>query len=181
VWGTGWHPYAEKEWSPAGIEFLAVRGPITRDYILSNGGACPELYGDPAELLPQLYKPKVESNSSMGIVAHIFDDVGKSFFGNQINVSDPKWPKTIDKIASCKIIASSALHGIIIAEAYGIPAIWVKCSEHEAKYKEYFEVTGRPDAKPVEWSDVLDADPLPPPVKRDLTPFLNALRNRFGE
>ena len=33
---------------------------------------------------------------------------------------------TIEQICKCKFILSSSLHGIILAHAYGIPALWIR-------------------------------------------------------
>ena len=57
VWGSGIidqnHP-VEK------ADFRAVRGPKTRERLLALGYKCPEIYGDPALLLPKYFNPKVE-------------------------------------------------------------------------------------------------------------------------
>lgn len=38
------------------------------------------------------------------------------------------WTSVIEQIASCDYIASSSLHGLIVAEAYGIPNLWLEIS-----------------------------------------------------
>jgi hypothetical protein len=50
-----------------------VRGPHTRQRILSLGGSCPEIYGDPALLLPRIYNPIVEKTIDVGYVPHNVD------------------------------------------------------------------------------------------------------------
>jgi pyruvyltransferase len=49
----------------------------------------------------------------------------------------------IDDIASCDAIASSSLHGVITANAYGIPAAWLEFSSKIGgdgmKYIDYFQ------------------------------------------
>ena len=52
-----------------------------------------------------------------------------------------KWEKVVDYIYSCDIILSSSLHGIIIADAYNIPNIWLDefpLNEGHFKFKDYF-------------------------------------------
>ena len=40
-----------------------------------------------------------------------------------------KWTDVIDQINMCECVVSSSLHGLIVAEAYGVPARWI-CVEN---------------------------------------------------
>jgi pyruvyltransferase len=59
--------------------------------------------------------------------------------------------KTIEFLA-CEQIISSSLHGLIVAHAYGIPAVWQKFSNQvfgdDIKYQDYMESVGLPFYKP---------------------------------
>jgi len=57
----------------------------------------------------------------------------------------------------CRKIVSSSLHGIIIAETFGIPTAWLRCSDKivggEFKYHDYYLGSGRKtaDIKYIDW------------------------------
>jgi pyruvyltransferase len=55
------------------------------------------------------------------------------------------WNRRIDAILEAELVLASSLHGIIVAEAFGIPARYVRLSSAEAefKYRDYYEGTGR--------------------------------------
>lgn len=130
---------------PAGSIFLAVRGPLTRNLIRGN---VPRAYGDPAILLPLIYNPRTEKIHKIGIIPHSTEqNIVKPKQGEHfIDITLP-WKKVIEEIKSCEKIISSSLHGIICAEAYGIPAQWAKYSDKiiggQFKYQDYFLGTGR--------------------------------------
>lgn len=66
VWGSGIDPhYGKAPQNMSRIEFLAVRGPLTRDFLKVD---VPVL-GDPGFLLPEIY-PKTPSGGPVSVVVH---------------------------------------------------------------------------------------------------------------
>lgn len=55
IWGSGCSGADRGLTQPEKV--LAVRGPKSRNYLLSQGIECPEVYGDPALLLSLVYQP----------------------------------------------------------------------------------------------------------------------------
>lgn len=134
VWGAG---MIEKNKYPhmCPLKILAVRGPLTYKQLVSKGYDCPEVYGDPALLLPYYYKPRSHFKKyKIGIIPHYTDLhkeevllLSKNKDVLLINVFKYKnWKCVIDQICSCEFIASSSLHGLIVSEAYNIPNLWVE-------------------------------------------------------
>lgn len=166
VWGSGILNNNEVE-KIHGIpdKICAVRGPRTRNELIKLGLSCPEVYGDPALLMPRFYQPVVKEHYSLGIIPH-WMDLDKSDVVRLI--SDPrvkhikvrdydKWTDFIDQICSCDFVISSSLHGLIIAEAYGIPSQWVEFGTYvdgwEFKYYDFYESIGKADQSPLKITD----------------------------
>src|SRR5690606_40425922 len=63
------------------------------------------------------------------------------------NIVSPlnSWNKCITQILEAEFVIASSLHGIIIAETFGIPARYIRLSEEENlfKYNDYLMGTGR--------------------------------------
>ncbi len=152
VWGTGFK-YKNSDLTPADIarhKYLAVRGPLSRDIILRNGGDCPPIYGDPIILLSKYMPLKIEKKYKYGVIPHKLD-FNRSAVHNfadrpnyrLINIFNySSWLELIKEILSCDYILSSSLHGIIIADSYKIPNIWVRFSDFVDgdgfKFNDYF-------------------------------------------
>ncbi|SFD02751.1 polysaccharide pyruvyl transferase family protein [Algibacter pectinivorans] len=149
VWGSG---IISKEFEIKKAEFLAVRGPQTRKHLLKQGFKVPEIYGDPALLLPKYYKPKIKKEFKVGVIPHYRDfEKVSAFYKNQesvllINLMTNNVEDITDMFLKCDKIVSSSLHGIIVAHAYRIPAIWHQFSDDVfgdgIKYQDYFESVG---------------------------------------
>jgi len=171
VWGSGL-PGTNPKVLPPGknISFRAVRGPLTRDLLLKAGHACPEIYGDPALLLPRIYSPKAAKARKWGLVPHI------DHITPHENLIDVRWPwqRVIDEICACEFIISSSLHGNIIAEAYGIPAIWLHAPIGRMKFDDHYALTGR-SVQPARSIEEALARPLERHIPTfDLQPLLHA-------
>ena len=135
IWGAGIaQPFDLK--TPK--EILAVRGKKTRQFLLDKGLDCPEVYGDPAMILPLIYKPTLEKRRIIGIVPHISDTQNYTYSWN----IQSKVERTIDYILESEYIQSSALHILITANAYGVPCSRIKCDNvigGDFKFDDFFD------------------------------------------
>ncbi len=153
VWGSG-SPRQDDELNPKAV-YHAVRGPHTRDLVLANGGTCPEVYGDPAWFLPVLHNSPVERTHKTGFILHFTHEDA----GLQVNDALRQIPirrvgyedieAFLDEMRACERIVSTSLHGVIIAHAYGIPALWATVSDSKQqihgdgiKFQDYFLSVG---------------------------------------
>jgi pyruvyltransferase len=134
-------------------KILAVRGPRTRKRLLDLNIECPEIYGDPALLMPHIYNPIIEKKYELGIIPHYVDYNDERFNSVDensiliIDICNPNPLKVIDQLLQCKNIASSSLHGLIVSDAYGIPNVWIKFSDKivggDFKFLDYFDSINR--------------------------------------
>lgn len=147
VWGAGMISNKHLPVGKPGIR--SVRGPLTRKFLISNGFSCPEVYGDPVLVYPNYYDPQIKKTNRIGIVPH-YKDKNLSWVKKQnIKLIDIQGNinKVVDDVCSCEIIISSSLHGIILADAYGIPGYWIKLSDNlvggDFKFVDYMLSVGR--------------------------------------
>ena len=155
IWGSGSMYGGERNLNEKPKKVLAVRGPLTRKYLLSQGVDCPEVYGDPALLIPLIYQPNVNKKYKLGVIPH-YVDFDSEYLSNLKSDSNVKiidfrgyenWHDVIEEICECEYIVSSSLHGLIISDAYGIPNMWIRLSNKinggNFKYHDYFMSVGR--------------------------------------
>lgn len=156
VWGAGMmKPVSNNNICCQPKKVLAVRGRLTRESLLNIGIECPEVYGDPALLLPLIYNPKVEKvRGRIGFIPHYEDIKDENINrlmgecqGNAFLIKMQKynsWKDVIKQILSCEYVVSTSLHGLILSDAYGIPNQWIRLQNRsDFKYKDYYSSVGK--------------------------------------
>lgn len=170
VWGTGLiDSVVDKKKIP--LKFYSVRGPLTRQTLLKNGVECPERYGDPALLISRYYHPSIVKKYELGLILHYVDEDNsliKEFCKAHPEVLLIKmrgyshWHDIPNQICSCKRIASTSLHGLIVSDSYQIPNLWIKLSDKikggNFKYYDYLLSVNRYDDKPYDIRQISDLE-----------------------
>lgn len=157
AWGPGLASHTDFV-NPA-ADIRAVRGPRSWKRAVECGCKAPQVFGDPALLMPLVYRPPRRKTHALGLIPHYVDQ--KAVFeryGDEsrevrlIDILDTP-ERVADAIAACDRVVASSLHGIIAAHAYGVPAAQssredVLCQLYNLQHVQGFSVTT------VEWSAV---------------------------
>lgn len=136
-----------KDYNP---QVLSVRGYNTAKQLSEAGIKVPDesMYGDPALILPLFYNPTISVSRKIGICPHY---IHKPYFLNNI-IDEDKFDiidvqndmeTVVDLISSSTACISTSLHGLIVAQAYGIPWVWLEVyddnlSGEDFKFKDFF-------------------------------------------
>lgn len=153
VWGSGIiSPIHYKiQLQQSQYDIRALRGPETKRILESMGHICPDIMGDPAILLPLFYHPQQAIKNKPFSIIHWMGsrnrNINNKYINKIVDIETKKWRNFIDEILSSEFVISSSLHGIIVAEAYGVPAILLKPENYEKggnfKYDDYYYSTNR--------------------------------------
>lgn len=114
--------------------------------------------GDPAILMPLLYKTKIEKYHKIGVISHLNDKefVLDSFSQYHIiDVVTDNVTAFMDDICSCEYIITTSLHGMILSHTYGVPALWMRknwIGSDGFKFRDYFSSVS------MDYQDPLNAD-----------------------
>lgn len=164
VWGSGYIFPDEPPPSVGTVIYDAVRGP---DSARLSGLPTDAVYGDPGLLAALVFQGRPSGRSRTGIVPHLWHrdhtivrQVAADHHLRVIDVTaDPV--TVIEAIASCDFIVSSSLHGLVIADSFGIPNLWVTLDPQlfggRWKFDDYYGAFGLKMA-PVPLSPALDLD-----------------------
>lgn len=129
------------------LDIRAVRGPVTRTILMDYGFNVPEVYGDPAILMPEIYKAVPSKNKKKyGLITHKDYMLNEKYEEDKVirlNICTDDYRDFLDQLVSVDIVISSSLHGIILAESYGVPAVLLKPQIDIVKYYDYYYSTGR--------------------------------------
>ena len=142
VWGAGAFGLEDGAAFGPRATYHAVRGPLSQVRLATLGIPCPEVYGDPALLAPAYFSPKVPKTYQYGIVARWSErrwheaEIGPGVRIIDLGTDDVEG--VIEAILSCRRIVTGSLHGLVIADAYGIPSAWIRSgTAYGGQYKFY--------------------------------------------
>jgi Polysaccharide pyruvyl transferase. len=110
------------------IRVAAVRGPITRELL----GLKTDVFGDPGVLMSLVLDEKIAKTGRIGVIPH-FTKISETAerlagLGDEVMIIDPAQENHLDvvrQIAGCEAVFSSSLHGLIVADAFGVPNVWL--------------------------------------------------------
>ena len=131
IWGTGFISYknCDEKFYKKKINFCAVRGELSKKRVEKLLGRELDIpVGDAGILSSYLLDNRPKLKYDVGIIAHYKeqdDEVFKKLllrFNNSVFIDVKDTPLNVThKIAECKVIISSSLHGLIIADSLGVP------------------------------------------------------------
>ena len=109
------------------VEIVSTRGPLSA--LFSGFPGVP--MSDPGLLVDRVYG-KVDKKYRIGFVPHHSQwrnrDFVKTIHADKriklIDVRNPAGGEVVREIAACDYVISCSLHGLIVADAYGIPNFW---------------------------------------------------------
>lgn len=187
IWGAGTDS-PERRFSGRHY-YHAVRGEKTRAQIERLTGS-PAL-GDPGLLTDRWWsgRPKPNTNYQLGLIPHFVDqqhpalrDMAKLKGTRIINVFDPV-EDVMRQIQECAFIASSSMHGLILADSFGIPNRRLVFSQgiiSDLKFVDYYSAFQMDEPNittPIEWIKTEGRHPvLQEPYER---PGLENIKDRL--
>lgn len=153
VWGSGL--ISNRSASPHSLKVLAVRGTLTRNALCAPQETP---LGDPGLLVAKMMKVG-RSRKGIGIVPHYTDKSHEmvralsSLPGVRVIDVERGGAEVCADIAGCDVVFSSSLHGLIIADAFGIPnrrlAFWGNLKGGDFKFLDYASALGRKDVSAI--------------------------------
>jgi len=154
AWGIGANGKSlSKSYSLKRVDFRAVRGPLTRKFVQEQGGACPDVYGDPGLLVSQLWAseeltaPRVD----VTVIPNLNDLPLYDLKDNRVMLPTEPLNACLSRISNSSFVIGSSLHAIVVAESFGIPARLIRSkAEPEFKYMDYYLGSGRSGYRPAE-------------------------------
>lgn len=149
VWRSGLRSGASpEEDTEREIRYLAVRGKLTADRLGINGQVpmgdpgllAREVFGDPVKKQDIVYVPHFSELAQWSRLTQFCDAVGA-----RLILPTAKPQNVVREIGSARVVFSASLHGIIVADSYGVPVVPLlpfSGAESPFKYLDYMGVVG---------------------------------------
>ena len=156
IWGTGFISYDDSRghFFKRNMVFHALRGELTKERVEAMTGRKLDIpTGDGGLLADALLEELPEKQWEVGIVPHICDlkDPAVEALANTyenskiINVKDDPL-EVVRQIAACGCVLSSSLHGLIVADSFGVPNMHLVFDERLKgdgfKFDDYYSAYG---------------------------------------
>lgn len=156
IWGTGFLEYNKNklEFYKRNINFCAVRGELSKKAIEDSINEKLNIpTADGGILASFLLDNQPEKKFDVGIISHFREKDNKIFrelqekFKNSVLIDVQDDPISVtQKIAECKTILSSSLHGLIIADSLNIPNLHIIVTDNLLgdgfKFDDYYSAYG---------------------------------------
>lgn len=150
IWGSGFiQPPASDVAHYPRARIAALRGALTRR-LLKAPESTP--LGDPG-LLADRFATAQPKRFKLGLIPHFVDSQDPLM--PALAARDPRATlidicagvqHVIDRVAQCEAIVASCLHGLILADALGIPNVWTRLSSRviggDFKFLDYYSAFG---------------------------------------
>lgn len=147
VWGSGYMYDQQPAITSAKVIHHAVRGYKTKEYGQLKG----VMLGDAGLLSDLLITKPVSKTYEIGIVPHLWhidNPVLKDLLTHHptMKLIDVRLDslEVIKQIAQCEFVLSSSLHGLIVADSFGIPNQWIQFDVPlfggEWKFEDYYSI-----------------------------------------
>ncbi|MBI0425842.1 polysaccharide pyruvyl transferase family protein [Psychrobacter sp. NG27] len=172
VWGSGTLGPTELL-NDEDYNISLLRGPLTKS-LLKKESIIP--YGDPGILASTLWSKNPQQVHDWGIIVH-FTQAKKPWVKKLIkntpnsiliDVKNEDMADLMAQISSCKNIASTSLHGLIVADSYCIPNVWLwEGNLHRGgqwKFFDYFSGINRMYVDNVNPDDILSLSDVNPQI-----------------
>ncbi|MBE1281885.1 MAG: polysaccharide pyruvyl transferase family protein [Rhodobacteraceae bacterium] len=157
IWGSGLLHHVPRDFLKH-VDIALLRGPVTASLL----GLKPKAFGDPGLLIANALGDRPERGDVIGLVPHHtqLDDpqiralVDADPRLQLIDVRDDA--ETVCRaIGACAHVCASSLHGLVTADAYGVPSTWMDPGEQSHfKYHDYAASIGRAMITPLAWKDI---------------------------
>lgn len=173
VWGSGFITDAENlstlhkdlgEEFVSTMEIHALRGKLSKERCekILDKNLDNIALGDPGLLINRFIDySKIEKKYDVGIIPH-YTDKGSEFLNNiklekytsQIIDVSGDTIETLYQIAQCRVVLSSAMHGLIVSDSFNIPNQWIELSNNVIgngyKFRDYYSVFNIENPQPID-------------------------------
>lgn len=166
IWGTGFIEDGARTIDGQRFRILGVRGELSKKRIANYDG--PIFLGDPGLLASRAVRAS-QKKYILGIIPHYVDKNNSTIDDIRKKFENPEDVIVIDatsdcedvlrQISACSFILSSSLHGLIVADSYGVPNSHLVLSNQvrggDYKFIDYFSVFPNRKYASISHEDVL--------------------------